>query len=201
MGGPGSGTWYRWQGRKSTVEESLVLAVGYLTRRRRLVVSQTLTWRSSRGRKASISYTASFGANAKVVLNYSRGRKAIRIEVPFVFQPTSFNGERVWFTCPLIVGGVACNRRCGKLYLPPGARYFGCRKCHDLAYRGSHEAHWPKWRYTGNGRSVGPGSIRASRARPLRPLRPSGGSRGLGSGGSAAGGRYRTGAGASPGSR
>ncbi|MBW3599539.1 MAG: hypothetical protein KY475_19980 [Planctomycetes bacterium] len=41
----------------------------------------------------------------------------------------------------LVVRGVACQRRAGKLYLPPGAKYFGCRTCHDLTYRSSQEAH------------------------------------------------------------
>jgi len=41
----------------------------------------------------------------------------------------------------LTVNGVACNRRVGKLYLPPGGRYFGCRACYDLAYRSSQRAH------------------------------------------------------------
>jgi hypothetical protein len=27
-----------------------------------------------------------------------------------------------------------CGRRVGKLYLPPGGRYYGCRQCHDLTY-------------------------------------------------------------------
>ena len=27
----------------------------------------------------------------------------------------------------------------GKLYLPPGARYFGCRRCHELTYRSCQE--------------------------------------------------------------
>ena len=41
----------------------------------------------------------------------------------------------------LLRDGVPCRRRCGKLYLPPGARYFGCRICQDLSYESSHEAH------------------------------------------------------------
>ena len=45
---------------------------------------------------------------------------------------TEFGGERWWFTCPLKVNDVNCNRRVGKLYLPPGANYFGCRSCHEL---------------------------------------------------------------------
>jgi hypothetical protein len=30
--------------------------------------------------------------------------------------------------------GRPCNRRAGKLYLPPGGRYFGCRQCYRLTY-------------------------------------------------------------------
>jgi hypothetical protein len=52
-----------------------------------------------------------------------------------------FGGRRWWFVCPLIVRGIACNRRAGKLYLPPGAKYFGCRKCHDLTYESCQDSH------------------------------------------------------------
>jgi hypothetical protein len=45
-----------------------------------------------------------------------------------------FGGLRWWFVCPLGVNGRACSRRVGKLYLPPGRRYFGCRHCHGLTY-------------------------------------------------------------------
>jgi hypothetical protein len=31
-------------------------------------------------------------------------------------------------------------RRVGKLYLPDGARYFGCRRCHDLTDTSTQEA-------------------------------------------------------------
>jgi hypothetical protein len=50
-----------------------------------------------------------------------------------------FGGLRWWFLCPLVVRGVPCGRRVGKLYLPPGGRYFGCRHCHDLTYRSAQE--------------------------------------------------------------
>jgi hypothetical protein len=43
-------------------------------------------------------------------------------------------GLRWWFVCPLIANGQLCGARVHKLYLPPGARYFGCRGCHDLTY-------------------------------------------------------------------
>jgi hypothetical protein len=50
-----------------------------------------------------------------------------------------FGGLRWWFVCPLVVRGYACERRVGKLYLPPGSRYFGCRHCHELTYRSAQE--------------------------------------------------------------
>jgi hypothetical protein len=46
-----------------------------------------------------------------------------------------------WFRCPLVVAGVPCRGRCRKLYLPPGARYFGCRRCHQLTYTSCRESH------------------------------------------------------------
>jgi hypothetical protein len=49
-------------------------------------------------------------------------------------QPTRFGGGRWWFHCPLMANGAPCTARVGKLYLPPGRRYFGCRHCHRLTY-------------------------------------------------------------------
>ena len=40
-----------------------------------------------------------------------------------------------WFVCPL----VGCGRRVGKLYLPPGGRYYGCRHCYRLTYESAQE--------------------------------------------------------------
>jgi hypothetical protein len=48
---------------------------------------------------------------------------------------------RWWFVCPLILGGVPCGRRVGKLHLPPQGRYFGCRRCHGLTYASCRESH------------------------------------------------------------
>jgi len=50
-----------------------------------------------------------------------------------------FGGTRWWFTCPLSVNGTPCTRRVGKLYLPPGGRFFGCRTCYRLTYRSAQE--------------------------------------------------------------
>ena len=50
-----------------------------------------------------------------------------------------FGGFRWWICCPYPSEGDWCGRRVGKLYLPPGATYFGCRHCHDLTYRSVQE--------------------------------------------------------------
>ena len=49
--------------------------------------------------------------------------------------------RRWWFRCLLVVDGRLCNRRVGKLYMPPGGKYYGCRHCYDLTYESSQEAH------------------------------------------------------------
>jgi len=55
--------------------------------------------------------------------------------IPLTTTPMPWGGVHWWFACPM------CRRRCWKLYLPPGKRYFGCRTCHNLAYESSQEAH------------------------------------------------------------
>ena len=50
-------------------------------------------------------------------------------------------GGRWWFLCPLVRGGRQCRARIGRLYLPPGRRYFGCRRCYDLTYESCQESH------------------------------------------------------------
>lgn len=46
-----------------------------------------------------------------------------------------FGGIRHWFICPVVKNRIPCNRRVGRLYLPLGSRYFGCRTCYNLTFR------------------------------------------------------------------
>jgi len=55
--------------------------------------------------------------------------------------PRNFGGKRWWFHCPLIKDGQICNRRVGRLYLPSGGHYFGCRHCYDLTYPSCQNSH------------------------------------------------------------
>ena len=142
MGGIGSGNWYRWQGKKATVEESLTVAMRDFRGQIHPHSSGVLTWVWPSGKQASVGYRVAWEEWLTITLRYSwRDREDIEIPIRVQTTPTQFGGERRWFTCPLVADDAACDRRVGKLYLPPGGKYFGCRKCHNLAYRSSQEAH------------------------------------------------------------
>lgn len=141
MGGLGSGTWFRLS-RKDTVEESLTIAASSFRRRLFLDSAGTFTWRWSDGRHVSVHYKVGFRGETPVVKFEYRCRDG-EVQLPVLMQctPLRFGGQRWWFTCPLIVNGVACERRVAKLYSPPRSRYFGCRVCQRLTYRSCQEAH------------------------------------------------------------
>ena len=63
------------------------------------------------------------------------GAEEVSEPIPLETTPVHFGGVRWWGRCPLVINGRPCGRRVLKLYLPPGARYFGCRACHRLTYR------------------------------------------------------------------
>jgi hypothetical protein len=55
---------------------------------------------------------------------------------------TPWGATRWFFFCPLLAGGGRpCGRRVGRLYLPPGGKYFGCRHCRRLTYASCKESH------------------------------------------------------------
>jgi len=142
MGGIGSGNWNRSERKKATVEESLGVALRDFHGRIFGGAAGTLTWTWPSGDKSSVGWFVIWGDGPTITFHY-RWRDSVDVRIPVRLEttPTQFDGERWWFTCPLTVGGVACNRRAGKLYLPPGAKYFGCRTCHGLTYRSCQEAH------------------------------------------------------------
>jgi hypothetical protein len=143
MGGMGSGNWLRWHRKKDAVEDSLVVGTKDLRKWLLAGAAGTLTWTWSSGGKSSIGFYVAGNADSRTAhLRYRwADEEDVNIPVRLEATPTQFGGRRWWFVCPLIVRGIACNRRAGKLYLPPRAKYFGCRKCHDLSYRSCQKAH------------------------------------------------------------
>jgi len=66
---------------------------------------------------------------------YTGEEKKLEYKVDITTTPCHLGGVRYWFICPLW----NCGRRVGKLYLPSGAKYFGCRHCYDLTYTSCQE--------------------------------------------------------------
>ena len=138
MGGPGSGSWYRWS-KKDVVEECREIDArrwqkeGFFGTSPRCI---SWVWYRDGEQIAAISALTS---HSEAKLSYSCWRngdednkRSVDYTVPVSWTACNFGGERPWFVCPGIVNGRACHRRVAKLYLRSG--YFLCRHCHDLSY-------------------------------------------------------------------
>ena len=138
MGGYGSGRWGYGHSKRTTVEKCRHLSVRDLHRegllKEGVARSASITWRNVWGEEqASIGLTSS---GERVVLTYAlsnrdRDPEQMTYTARVVWTPCHFGGQRPWFSCP----GRNCGRRVGKLYLPPGGRYFLCRHCYGLSYK------------------------------------------------------------------
>src|SRR5262245_32149484 len=140
MGGFGSGEWCRHQ-KKRTVEDSLVVGMKDFRKRLSHGNAGTFTWTWRSGFQSSISYFVTWTHDSPIVTLCYHWRRKEYVETPVRLDttPTQFGGQRWWLKCPLIVLGVPCNRRVGKLYLPSSSRYFACRQCHKLTYQSCQE--------------------------------------------------------------
>ena len=151
MGGSGSGVW-RSLNARTTVERCLSLSANKLVRDgmiRATPWAGSLVWRNTctGDQTASAGYTCTNdGAGWVFTLIYTVTRhddEKHEVRLPIRLQVTrpNFGGIKWWFTCPLVARGRECQHRVGKLYLPPGGLYFGCRHCHDLTYTSCQESH------------------------------------------------------------
>jgi len=154
VGGFGSGRYRRPA--KWTVEECLFLDINQARRSGLIGKSQIPVFVKSSyfpwGKKvAMITFSIDESNENRPILtlkyevDQEGKRKRIREPVPLQATQPYFGGDRWWFTCPLVVDGQPCQRRVGKLYIPPGGTYFGCRHCHDLTYRSCQESHKRDW--------------------------------------------------------
>jgi hypothetical protein len=135
MGGYGSTRWgSHWK--RLTVEDCAVLDASRWTRTGVLAVPP-------RWRAGSFGYHVEDWGAPVIRLHYTLGLSNERIEYPIDMTATRpyFGGLRWWFLCPMPKSRgrdvQSCGRHVAKLYLPPGARHFACRLCHDLTYESS----------------------------------------------------------------
>jgi hypothetical protein len=149
MGGYGSGRW-GLHTKKDTVEDCRFLDTNRWGREG--ILGEGLrrygcwTWWNARTgeQTSSIDYEVDTTDMACpwVRLSYTVTASQAKIDYRIRLQTTHlhFGGTRWWFTCPLVVHGRVCARRVGKLYLPPGGRYFACRRCYELTYTSCQES-------------------------------------------------------------
>jgi hypothetical protein len=95
---------------------------------------------------ASIDYRTQSAAGAGLILTllYRKWGEDVTLPICLETAPLPSGGRRWWGRCPLLTeDGRLCSKRLGTLYLPPGAHYFGCRRCYHLTYTSCRENH--KW--------------------------------------------------------
>ena len=130
MGGPGSGTWYRWN-KKTYAEEVKRIDIRYLKKQNLLRPdhSGTLSWSTNGEPSGYIRY--SMWAD-KMQLHYKSRLYGEdewqKIEDTIRFDKTAchFGGFRKWFICP------SCNKKVAVLY--SSGYLFRCRKCTGMTY-------------------------------------------------------------------
>jgi hypothetical protein len=153
MGGSGSGSHYHWwrSSKKTPVEECRSLDANRWMREGILKAgvhhSGLRSWFRDAQRTettATIGYEVNTLADPPWLrLHYTFTERQEHVDYQFELSATRprFGGLRWWFVCPLVINGRSCSRRVGKLYLPPGGRYYGCRHCYGLTYTSCQESH------------------------------------------------------------
>lgn len=144
MGGIGSGR-EAWA-YSGTVEESLSIDINQLVRvgaiNPYVNAIGTIAWRKQIGQDPAISFeTQCYAENGHIKLQYTVSniadrKKAIGYIVDLFTTKQHFGGRRWWFICP----NQECNALASKLYQPPSAELFLCRKCQNLTYRSCRDS-------------------------------------------------------------
>jgi len=134
---------YYWD-KKDTVENCTSISTSFLRENGYFdgFRSGWIVWSNSSGEEtASMIVTASTSdAKSHLRLSYTMTDRNTREKMDFDYEvqlettPCNYGGIRWWFICPLNRNGIHCGRRVAKLYLAPGADYYGCRHCYDLSY-------------------------------------------------------------------
>lgn len=124
---------------KATVEGLRFIDVQDWHRRGLLKPGQWISWSWQRNGEKSGSIAVEVESE-RVVLRYGisgPGGKYQRFREPAYldFSPCNRGGKRPWFQCP------SCGHRVVVLYF---CQYFGCRRCHRLAYKSQQVGKWER---------------------------------------------------------
>jgi hypothetical protein len=108
-----------------------------------VVKSGGITWTYAwNDYKSSISFSVirdNLDESGRIELRYTwtdpdtEEKLSMNYNVYITTTACNYGGVRHWFTCPLYRNKQYCGRRVGVLYY--AGKYFGCRKCANIAYR------------------------------------------------------------------
>ncbi|MET0156040.1 MAG: hypothetical protein ABW189_08075 [Rickettsiales bacterium] len=146
MGGTGSGSYYRWRGKKETAEGCRCLdltrmyaegAVPSCGRR-----SGTWVWQDATTgeRVAAVGYEADTRVEAEegpyLRVFYAAGAMGQQYDyrLPLAVTFPRYGGKRFWFRC------LGCAKRTLKLYLHSSQAVYICRTCRGLTYASRQES-------------------------------------------------------------
>lgn len=138
MGGPGSTRW-GLHSKATPVEDCLTLDITGLVARacRNGWSSGTSAWSRQERTHSEIGWNLDQwveGSPVLLILRYHfHDGEEMRLSVPLVEAFVPMKGKRFLGLCPL----GDCDRKVANLYLPPGARRFGCRIGYRLTYESS----------------------------------------------------------------
>ena len=129
MGGPGSGSWYRWN-KKETTESQRRIDIRWMKKQGYLQPGYTgaLSWTCNGEESGRINFKTE---NIRLILSYRyrlRGEDWQDVDQEILFDKTrcNYGGYRQWFLC------TRCSRRVAILY--GAGKYFHCRHCCNLTY-------------------------------------------------------------------
>jgi len=136
---------YSWSNRR-TVEECRKLDVARLVRDDIILQEDSsysaeslhrISWPNGFEAIAQYHGDKNDGGTLRLIYTIRGERIEDHIEITSIPSPLRPWRRRYFLLCP----GLAdpCDRRVGKLYLPPGEGRFACRHCHNLTYRSSKE--------------------------------------------------------------
>ena len=146
MGGFGSGDWADAATRKITAELCMTISVKSLKDQGFFAQNKTgaIEWLNGFGERIGHVQIQSFvsGNGYKTRLELTvRGCVTSSQRIGLTRTACNYGGWRWWFVCPVVKDEVYCGNRVGKLYLPPGGKFFGCRQCYDLTYESCQRSH------------------------------------------------------------
>ena len=128
MGGYGSTRWGTHR-KKTTVEECKRLPISLLIDGINYVIENDCEWRGNvswscegepRGEISCLVYLENEIPKLKLQYVFTKSGKEMDYPVQLTYSTLYWGTKRWWYICPLVKTGRVCNRRVGKLYLPPG---------------------------------------------------------------------------------